>query len=107
MSSDAMTYATVPVEELRLHELAPGSIEPKTAHLILLGIRLNEHGAAALAQGVAARRVGVSWDELRGLAHLVSLLHGLPGANRGEEFLTALAERERVDRVAGAVAAYG
>ena len=48
-----------------------------------------------------------SWDELRGVVHLVFLLHGLPGANRGEEFLTALAEREREDRVAGAVAAYG
>jgi hypothetical protein len=102
-----MNAAISPIEELRLNELVPGSIEPKTAHLVLLGMRLNEHGAAALAQGVAARRVGVSWDELRGLAHLVSLLHGLPGATRGEEFLTALAEQERVDRVAGAVAAYG
>ena len=30
-----------------------------------------------------------------------------PGANRGEEFLTALAKREREDWIAGAVAAYG
>ena len=68
---------------------------------------LNEHGAAAVVQGIAARRVGATWDELRGVVHLVSMLHGLPGANRGDEFLTALAEREREDRIAGAVAAYG
>lgn len=102
-----MNAAISPIEELRLDELAPGSIEPKTAHLMLVGMRLNEHGAAALAQGIAARRAGASWDELRGVVHLVFLLHGLPGANRGEEFLTALAKCEREDRVAGAVAAYG
>jgi hypothetical protein len=41
------------------------------------------------------------------VVRLVLLLHGLPGANRGDEFLTALDEREREDRIAGAVAAYG
>jgi hypothetical protein len=35
------------------------------------------------------------------------VLHGLPAANRGGEFLAALAEREREDRIAGIVAAYG
>ena len=102
-----MSTAVSPIEELRLHELAPGSIELKTAHLVLLGMCLSEPGAAAVAQGIVARRAGVSWNELRGVVHLVFLLHGVPGVNRGEEFLNALAEREREDRVAGAVAAYG
>jgi 4-carboxymuconolactone decarboxylase len=94
-------------EQMRLRELTPCSIDAKTAHLMLLAMLLNEHGAAAVAQGVAARRAGASWDELRGVVRLVILLHGLPGANRGEELLTALAEREREDRVGGAMAAYG
>ena len=94
-------------EQMRLRKLTPCSMQPKTAHLVLLAMLLNEHGAAAVVQGIAARRAGASWDELRGAVQLVFLLHGPPGANRGEEFLTALAEREREDRVAGAVAAYG
>ena len=94
-------------EQMRLREWTPCSIQAKTAHLMLLAMVLNEHGATAVAQGVVARRAGASWDELRDVVHLVFLLHGLPGANRGDEFLTALAEREREDRVAGAVAAYG
>jgi hypothetical protein len=55
----------------------------------------------------ASLHAGVSWDELRGMVHLMFLLHGRPGAQRAEEFLSALADREREDRVAGAVAAYG
>lgn len=94
-------------EQMRLRELTPCSIQATTAQLIVLAMLLNEHGVAAVAQGVAARRAGASWDELRGVERLVFLLHGLAGANRGDEFLTALAEREREDRVAGAVAAYG
>jgi 4-carboxymuconolactone decarboxylase len=94
-------------EQMRLRELAPRSIQAKTAHLMLLAMLLNERGAAAVVQGIAARRAGASWDELRAVARLAFLLHGLSGANRGDEFLAALAEREREDRVAGAVAAYG
>ena len=94
-------------EQMRLRELTPCSIQAKTAHLMLLAMLLKEHEATAAAQGVAARRAGASWDELRGVVRLVFLLHGLPGANRGDEFLTALAEREREVRIVGAVAAYG
>ncbi len=94
-------------EQMRIRELEPASIQTKTVHLMLLAMLLNEHGTNAVAQGIAARRAGASWDELRGVVRLVFLLHGLPGANRGDDFLTALAEREREDRIAGAVAAYG
>ena len=68
---------------------------------------LADHGAVAVAQGIAARRAGASWDELRAVADMAFVLHGLPAANRGGEFLAALAEREREDRIAGIVAAYG
>ena len=94
-------------EQMRLRTLIPDSIDVKTAHLLLLAMLLAEHGAAAVAQGVAARRAGASWDELRAVAAMAFLLHGLPAANRGDEFLTALAQREREDRIAGTVAAYG
>ena len=111
--SDARNGATLELrlrglhEQMRIRELTPASIQTKTVHLMLLAMLLNEHGTNAVAQGIAARRAGASWDELRGVVHLVLLLHGLSGANRGDEFLTALAEREREDRIAGAVAAYG
>lgn len=94
-------------EHIPLRELLPSAIDAKAAHLILLAMLLKEHGATAVSQGVAARRAGASWDELHGVVRLVFLLCGLPGANRGDEFLTALAEREREDRVADAMAAYG
>ncbi len=93
--------------QVHLRQLVPCSIDAKTAQLMLLAMLLNEHGAAAVAQGVAALRAGASWDELRGVVRLVFLLHGLPGVERGDEFLRALVRRERDDRVAGAVAAYG
>lgn len=94
-------------EQMRLRKLIPDSIDAKAAHLMLLAMLLVEHGAAAVAQGIAARRAGAGWDELRGVADLAFLLHGLPAANRGDELLAALAEHEREDRIAGIVAAYG
>lgn len=93
-------------EQMRLRSLIPPSIDAKAAHLILLAMLLTEHGASAVAQGAAARRVGASWDELRAVVELAFLLLGLPAANRGEELLSAVAEREYADRVAGAMAAY-
>jgi 4-carboxymuconolactone decarboxylase len=67
-------------EQMRLRELAPGSIQVKTAHLMLLAMLLGEHGAAAVVQGIAARQAGASWDELRGVVRPLFLLHGLSGA---------------------------
>lgn len=94
-------------EQMRLRALIPASIDVKTAHLMLLAMLLADHGAAAAAQGIAARRAGVTLDELRAVVGMAFLLHGLPAANRGDEFLAALAEREHEERIAGAVAAYG
>jgi len=94
-------------ERIRSSEQLPAALSAKDAHLILLSMLLKEHGANAVVQGIAARRAGASWDEVRGVVHLAFLLYGLAGANRGDEFMTALAEHEREERVAGAVAAYG
>lgn len=93
-------------EQMHLRKFIPDSINAKTAHLMLLAMMLAEHGAAAVAQGIAARRAGASWDELRALVGMAFLLQGLPAANRGDEFLTELAEREHEEQIAGAVAAY-
>ena len=93
-------------EQIRLRALIPSEIDAKAAHLILLAMMLTEHGAVAAAQGIAARRAGASWDELRAMVGLAVLLYGLPAVNRGEECLTAVAEREHAERVAGAVASY-
>jgi 4-carboxymuconolactone decarboxylase len=94
-------------EQMRLRRLFPDSIDVKTAHLFLLAMLLMDHGAAAVAQGIAARRAGASWDELQAVAGMAFLLHGLPAADRGDELLAALAEREHEERTASAAAAYG
>ena len=94
-------------EQLRTGGLKPDALDVKTVHLLLTALLLTEHGAAAVEQGMAARRAGVSRAEVEAVAALVFATHGLAGVARGDEFLTALAEREREERVAGAVAAYG
>ena len=94
-------------EQLRTGGLKPDALDTKTVHLLLTALLLIEHGAAAVEQGMAARRAGVSKAEVEAVAELVLATHGLMGVARGDEFLTALAEREREERVAGAVAAYG
>lgn len=94
-------------EQLRTHGLKPAALDSRTVHLLLTALLLTEHGAAAAAQGLAARRAGASQAELEGVAALAFATHGLAGAARGDEFLAALAAREQLDRVQGAVAAYG
>ena len=94
-------------EQLRTGGLKPDALDTKTVHLLLTALLLAEHGAAAALQGLAARRAGATQAEVEAVAALVFATHGLAGVARGDEFLTALVEREREDRVAGAVAAYG
>ena len=52
---------------------------------------LIDHGAAALAPGIAALRAGASWNDLHDMVDLAFLLYGLPGAERGHELFPALA----------------
>jgi hypothetical protein len=82
-----MTAANLPIEELR----------QRLAQIPLQG------ESAAEPEAVYRELIGFvpPCADARDAATL-----DLPGANRGDEFLTALAEREREDRVAGAVAAY-
>lgn len=94
-------------EQLRTHGLQPAALDTKTVHLLLTALLLIEHGAAAAAQGVAARRAGASQAEIEAVAALAFATHGLAGAARGNEFLAAVAAREQLERVEGAVAAYG
>lgn len=94
-------------EQLRTGGLKPDALDIKTVHLLLTALLLAEHGAAAVEQGLAARRAGATKAEVEAVAALVFATHGLTGLARGDEFLRALAEREREDRVAGAAAAYG
>ena len=94
-------------ELVRLRELLPSALSAMDAHLILQAMLLKEHGANAVVQGVAARRASAGWDDLRGVVRLAFPLQGLARASRGDEFVMAMAECEREDRVAGAVAAYG
>ena len=94
-------------ELVRLRELLPSALSAMDAQLILQAMLLKEHGANAVVQGVAARRASAGWYDLRGVVPLAFLLQGLAGASRGDEFVMAMAECAREDRVAGAVAAYG
>jgi hypothetical protein len=94
-------------EQLRTGGLKPDALDIKTVHLLLTALLLTEHGAAAVEQGLAARRAGASRAEVEAVAALAFATHGLVGVARSDEFLAALAERERRERVDGAVAAYG
>ena len=112
-----MTAVAFPINELR-RKLAQtpsrgqGAGGPEVAYRELIGFVpccADGRGDGALesklrgmhAQDIAEGRAGAIWDELHGVVRLLVLLHGLPGANRGNECLTALAEREREDGIAG------
>lgn len=75
--------------------------------MTLLAMMLMDPHADTLAQAIAARRTGASWDDLHHLLDLAFLLPGAPATDRGKELLTALAAWERQERIEGAVAAYG
>jgi hypothetical protein len=94
-------------ERLRTGGLRPEALDAKSMHLLLTALLLVEHGAAAVAQGLAARRAGASLSEVEAVVALAFATHGLAGLQRGDEFLAALAAREQLDLVKGAVAAYG
>lgn len=94
-------------DRLRVARWLPASLDARTTHLILLALLLMHHGGDACTQAVAALRAGASHDDLRAVADLAFLLHGIPAANRGDELQAALSRWEHEDRIAGAVAAYG
>jgi 4-carboxymuconolactone decarboxylase len=79
----------------------------RTSHLMLLALMAPQHPPTAISHGLAARRAGASWGELRAAASLTVAAHGLAAKDACEAVLRAIADREQQERVAGAVAAYG
>ena len=79
----------------------------KITHLMLLALMSIQHQPSAITYGMAARRAGATWEELRAVASLTVLVHGLAAKDACETVLGAVADREQQERVAGAVAAYG
>jgi 4-carboxymuconolactone decarboxylase len=81
-------------ERLRAHAMYPACFDRKTVQLMLFAILVNTLRDAAVIHGLAARRAGASWEEMQAAVNLAYLFGGTSCANRGAEFLDAIAKRE-------------
>jgi 4-carboxymuconolactone decarboxylase len=81
-------------EQLRAHTFYSDVFDVKTTHLILFGMLLVEHNAAAQMHALAARRAGASWKELHKVVELASTTGALGPANQGSAMLKTLREKE-------------
>lgn len=81
-------------EQLRAHAFYSDVFDIKTTHLILFGMLLVEHNAAAQMHALAARRAGASWQELHKVVELASTTGALGPANQGSAMLKTLRDRE-------------
>ena len=81
-------------EQLRAHTFYSDVFDIKTTHLILFGMLLVEHNAAAQMHALAARRAGATWKELHKIVELASTTGALGPANQGSALLKALRDRE-------------
>lgn len=81
-------------EQLRAHALYSDVFDIKTTHLILFGMLLVEHNAAAQMHALAARRAGANWRELHKVVELASTTGALGPANQGSSILKTLRDRE-------------
>jgi 4-carboxymuconolactone decarboxylase len=81
-------------ERLRNLIMYPEALDQKTVQLILFGILHAKLSDAAKLHGVAARRAGASWDELRAVVDLAFLFTGFSAANRGPQVLQEIAQLE-------------
>lgn len=82
-------------ERLRAHVMYPRCMDQKTVQLMLFGMLVITLRDAAVIHGQAARRAGATWEEMQAAVNLAYLFGGLSCANRGAEFLAAIAEREK------------
>ena len=82
------------VEALRAHAFYSDVFDLKTTHLILFGMLLVEHNAAAQMHALAARRAGASWEELHKVIELACATGALGPANQGSAMLKALRDQE-------------
>ena len=81
-------------EQLRAHAFYSDVFDLKTTHLILFGMLLVEHNAAAQMHALAARRAGASWQELHKVIELASATGVLSPANQGSAMLKSLRDKE-------------
>jgi 4-carboxymuconolactone decarboxylase len=81
-------------EQLRAHTFYSDVFDLKTTHLILFGMLLVEHNAAAQMHALAARRAGASWQELHKVVELASTTGALGPANQGSAMLKSLHGKE-------------
>jgi len=81
-------------EQLRAHAFYSEVFDIKTTHLILFGMLLIEHNAAAQMHAIAARRAGASWEELHKVMELASATKSLGPANQGSAMLKAVRDEE-------------
>jgi 4-carboxymuconolactone decarboxylase len=58
-----------------------------TTHLILFGMLLAEHNAAARMHALAARRAGAPWQELHKVVELAAATKSPRPANQGSSML--------------------
>jgi len=80
--------------QLRAHTFYSDVFDLKTTHLILFGMLLVEHNAAAQMHALAARRAGASWQELHKVIELASTTGALGPANQGSAMLKTLHDKE-------------
>lgn len=81
-------------EQLRAHAFYSDVFDIKTTHLILFGMLLVEHNAAARMHAIAARRAGASWQELHKVLELAAATKMLGPANQGGDMLKAVRDKE-------------
>jgi 4-carboxymuconolactone decarboxylase len=84
-------------ERLRAHAFYSDVFDIKTTHLILFGMLLVEHNAAAQMHALAARRAGASWRELHKIVELAAATQSLGPANQGGAMLKSLRDQEQKD----------
>jgi alkylhydroperoxidase/carboxymuconolactone decarboxylase family protein YurZ len=84
-------------EQLRAEAFYSDVFDLKTTHLILFGMLLVEHNAAAQMHALAARRAGASWTELHKIVELASATGALAPANQGSAMLKTLRDKEQAE----------
>jgi len=81
-------------ERLRAHAFYSDVFDVKTTQLILFGMLLVEHNAAAQMHAIAARRAGATWQELQKVVELAAATKSLGPANQGGAMLKAVRDKE-------------
>jgi alkylhydroperoxidase/carboxymuconolactone decarboxylase family protein YurZ len=82
-------------ERLRAHAFYSDVFDVKTTNLILFGMLLVEHNAAAQMHALAARRAGATWKELHKVVELAAVTKLLGPANQAGAMLKSLRDEER------------